>query len=119
MHDLGHGIYSHLFDRQVMQRILSQQVSQNDCTPVLKWEHEDASKMLIQKVSEDLNAKYEDFITPSEIRLVQDLVKGEQSRYTSTYEGNSKAFLFDIVANKKNSFDLDKLDYLNRDTIHT
>jgi len=31
----------------------------------------------------------------------------------------NKAFLFDIVANKSNSFDLDKLDYLNRDTIHT
>lgn len=27
--------------------------------------------------------------------------------------------MFDIVANKRNSFDLDKLDYLNRDLKHT
>ena len=28
-------------------------------------------------------------------------------------------WLFDIVSNKKSSFDLDKLDYLNRDLLHT
>ena len=27
--------------------------------------------------------------------------------------------LFDIVSNHKSSFDLDKLDYLNRDLMHT
>lgn len=28
-------------------------------------------------------------------------------------------FLFDIVSNHRCSFDLDKLDYLNRDLMHT
>ena len=70
-------------------------------------------------MSDDLNAKYEGFITSSEISLVQELVNGEPTRYINTFEGRNKAFLFDIVANKNNSFDLDKLDYLNRDTIHT
>ena len=73
--------------------------------------------MLIKKVCDDLNHKYEDFILPSEIKLIQDLVKGDPKNYTQMEAG--KAFLFDIVANKSNSFDLDKLDYLNRDTIHT
>jgi HD superfamily phosphohydrolase len=71
--------------------------------------------MLIEKVCTDLNSKYDDFILPSEVRLVQDLVKGDSSRFAHA----ERAFLFDIVANKSNSFDLDKLDYLNRDTIHT
>ena len=66
-----------------------------------------------------MNGKYEDFISTKDIRLIQDLVKGESERYVNTYEGYNKAFLFDIVANKSNSFDIDKLDYLNRDLKHT
>ena len=49
--------------------------------------------------------------------MICDLVKGESERYKKY--NSHKLFLFDIVANKRNSFDLDKLDYLNRDLIHT
>ena len=51
-----------------------------------------------------------------DFKLIQELVKGESQRYT---QSNGKKFLFDIVSNKHNSFDLDKLDYLNRDLVHT
>ena len=53
----------------------------------------------------------------SDFDLIKDLVKGESSRYTRS--NPEKMFLFDIVSNKRNSFDLDKLDYLNRDLKHT
>lgn len=40
MHDLGHGIYSHLFDRDFMPLILK---------PLgIEWEHEDSSSMLLE-----------------------------------------------------------------------
>lgn len=48
------------------------------------------------------------------MKLICDLVKGD-----SSCARPEKMFLFDIVSNKQNSFDLDKLDYLNRDTKHT
>lgn len=82
------------------------------------WEHEDASQMLIWNVFEE----NEDTITSKlgmdreDFKLIQELVKGESQRYT---QSNGKKFLFDIVSNKHNSFDLDKLDYLNRDLVHT
>lgn len=44
-------------------------------------------------------------------------MKGEHSRYVKLNPG--KKWLFDIVSNHTSSFDLDKLDYLNRDLIHT
>lgn len=33
-------------------------------------------------------------------------------------EDDEKAWMFEIVANKVNSFDVDKLDYLCRDNYH-
>ena len=50
MHDVGHGIHSHLFDRQVVKGILSSYPNENSSELSLKlsvWEHEDASSMMI------------------------------------------------------------------------
>jgi HD superfamily phosphohydrolase len=74
--------------------------------------------MLVSHVCSQLNLSNPDLITPVDERLIQDLIKGESEHYMSKF-GEEKAFLFDIVANKRNSFDLDKLDYLNRDLRHT
>jgi len=53
----------------------------------------------------------------NEIQLIQDFVRGDSDRYCK--KNPEKAFLFDIVSNHRCSFDLDKLDYLNRDLMHT
>ena len=50
--------------------------------------------------------------------MIKALIKGDSSAYCQG-ENSEKRFLFDIVANKRNSFDIDKLDYLNRDLMHT
>jgi HD superfamily phosphohydrolase len=48
MHDMGHGIYSHMFDRVVIKSIYEQMSAKERAHSKLEgWEHEHASGMLI------------------------------------------------------------------------
>ena len=94
LHDIGHACFSHLFDRLLIPKI----------QPGIKWEHEDASEMLIDYL---IDEQYID-LEPVSVRRIKRLIKGERG-------GDSKGWLFDIVANKRNAIDVDKFDYLARD----
>jgi HD superfamily phosphohydrolase len=49
MHDAGHGIHSHLFDRSVIKGILNSQSTREsvDSMTLAQWTHEEASTMMI------------------------------------------------------------------------
>ncbi|KAI8975179.1 hypothetical protein BDF20DRAFT_836603 [Mycotypha africana] len=99
-HDLGHGPFSHVFDNSFMP-----------CArPNFAWTHEQGSEMMLDYLIDD---NYIDDIDKSDTQLIKDLIAGE-SRQPSKY--SERRFLFDIVANKKNSVDVDKFDYIERDT---
>ncbi|KAI9026808.1 hypothetical protein DFJ74DRAFT_661910 [Hyaloraphidium curvatum] len=97
LHDLGHGILSHVFD--------------NTFFPLARkgetWSHEEMSlKMFDYTV--DSNA----FDIPEEeCRFIKDLIDGKPT----LSQRRDRGFLFDIVANKRNSIDTDKWDYITRD----
>lgn len=55
-----------------------------------------------------------DFIERKDINFVGSLIKGDTKK--SPEEG--KKWMYEIIANKTNSLDVDKLDYLNRDSKH-
>ncbi|KAF9956608.1 SAM domain and HD [Modicella reniformis] len=95
-HDLGHGPFSHVFDNEFIPKAI----------PGSTWAHEQASEMMLEYLVDD-NAID---IDREEINFIKDLIIGER-------RGNSQrhGFLFDIVANKRNSLDVDKYDYLQRD----
>ncbi|KAI9499236.1 HD phosphohydrolase domain-containing protein [Zychaea mexicana] len=97
-HDLGHGPFSHVFDNQVMPQ----------ARPGIQWSHEQASEMMLEYLIDDNNIDIE----RNEINLIKDLIAGTP-RSQNKYDG--RAFLFDIVANKRNSVDVDKFDYIERD----
>jgi HD superfamily phosphohydrolase len=75
--------------------------------PGLEWSHEQASEMMLEYLIDDNNIDME----KTEINFIKDLIAGEP-RSTKYQE---RKFLFDIVANKKNSVDVDKFDYIERD----
>ncbi|KAF9906960.1 SAM domain and HD [Linnemannia zychae] len=95
-HDLGHGPFSHVFDNEFIPRAL----------PGSKWTHEQGSEMMLEYLIDDNHLD----IDREDINFMKDLIMGER-------RGNSQrhAFLFDIVSNKRNSLDVDKYDYLQRD----
>jgi HD superfamily phosphohydrolase len=82
MHDVGHGIHSHLFDRSVVKGILETYHKDNESELSLNlsdWEHEDASSMMIKHAYKELKETDDEtlkLITENEIELICALVKG-------------------------------------------
>ena len=63
--------------------------------------------MLNDKLEED--ATIDDELDP---KFISRLIKGLPNQH------DDRLWMFEIVANKRNSFDVDKLDYLSRDNFH-
>ncbi|KAJ3375121.1 SAM domain and HD [Allomyces arbusculus] len=95
-HDLGHGPFSHVFDNSVLPRLLPAGST---------WHHEQASEMMFSALVDE-NAID---LSTDQVRLINSLIDG-------TPLPGKRRFLYEIVANKKNSVDVDKFDYLLRDT---
>lgn len=102
-HDLGHGPFSHLFDQQFIRK----------ARPNKSWEHENASVGMIKRIFENIT---QDYVDKNDIDLIQNLIKEQDNatEYTKT-KRKEKPFLFEIIANKLNSIDVDKWDYFSRD----
>eukprot|EP00357_Protocruzia_adherens_P012572 CAMPEP_0115042894 /NCGR_PEP_ID=MMETSP0216-20121206/46538_1 /TAXON_ID=223996 /ORGANISM="Protocruzia adherens, Strain Boccale" /LENGTH=441 /DNA_ID=CAMNT_0002425097 /DNA_START=308 /DNA_END=1633 /DNA_ORIENTATION=- len=108
-HDLGHGPFSHVFDQRVVPEIYKE-------LGILKeWKHEDASVMMFEHMMGDNEIKFNDEETCEDdiIRMTSAVIDG-RNIFSSEHD-----WLFDIVANKKNSIDVDKFDYIARDHHHT
>ncbi|PPQ93494.1 hypothetical protein CVT25_005235, partial [Psilocybe cyanescens] len=95
-HDLGHGPWSHLWDGLFMPAALKGR----------RWHHEEGSEMMFNDIIEERKIP----IPVKDQLFIKALIAGDHSR--TPYE---KQFLFDIVANKRNGFDVDKFDYIHRD----
>ncbi|CAL8464238.1 g3773 [Coccomyxa elongata] len=103
VHDLGHGPYSHVFDR-VMSRMGRE------------WKHELMSVSILDNILAD------DVHSITEEDLSQDEIKHIKAMITSEKDGSSppkgKRWLYEIVANNRNGLDVDKYDYLQRDSLY-
>ena len=101
LHDVGHGPFSHLFEEYVHERI----------DP--SWSHEWMSELIIRRV---LTGRLPD----QDVELVLLMVSGLSSRETTAASPPipaSRRFLLDVVHNCTCGIDVDRLDYLMRDSL--
>ncbi|CAI9729853.1 Hypothetical predicted protein [Octopus vulgaris] len=100
-HDLGHAPFSHAF-----QEIINEYRKE---TGGKKWEHEDASCKMLQHLFKK-NKHIEGELKSGEIDFIKDLITGKPEK------SQRPKFLYQIVNNADYNIDVDKWDYLARDS---
>ena len=110
-HDLGHGPFSHTFEDYMHQY-------------VPEWSHEDMACALLRIVFEDVTPKHQPFrrgTMEQHLCTIETMIRGVTTDLIPTREqhgrGPEKRFLFEIVHNHINGIDVDKWDYLCRDSL--
>ena len=91
LHDIGHGPMSHLFDDHVL----------TITTP--ERHHEYRSGLLIDCIFKE----YDTGLSLEDVTKIKHYIEPDES---------DVGFLYEIIANKRNNLDVDKFDYLMRDT---
>lgn len=109
-HDIGHFSYSHLFDVFLKKRTGENEEEQNalegNRDPIFEMvDHEDRSIYYLGQVN-----KRKNLLTTEEELFVIDVIKGN--------ERHREKYLYQIVCNKRCGIDVDKMDYLRRDSYH-
>jgi HD superfamily phosphohydrolase len=92
LHDVGHGPFSHLWDNYV--------IFKNE------EKHEERSCVIFSVMIE----KYQLEISEEERQLVCEMIDPS--------EENERHWMFQIVANKRCQLDVDKIDYIQRDSMY-
>ncbi|KAM7506629.1 hypothetical protein LguiA_017082 [Lonicera macranthoides] len=100
LHDIGHGPFSHLFERQFLPQVL------NGST----WSHEQMSVKMVDHIIDEHHIE----IDPDTIKRVKEMILAS-SEFAMPKSTREKHFLYDIVANGRNGIDVDKFDYIVRD----
>ena len=96
-HDLGHGPFSHCFDNDFLVKYLDKS------NP--SYHHENRSSLILKYIVE----KYKIDITKKQLYIISELI------YPKNMDLQPK-FIYNIVSNPLNGIDVDKFDYIKRDT---
>ena len=118
-HDLGHGPYSHVFD-STLNTVENSSYHKNMKMGELLTNHEHRSCLIVKQMMEEIMPKDLD---KDDVNLIIDIINPPKDMIIIDSNGfkkykHEKPYLFQIINNKINSIDVDKLDYLQRDARH-
>lgn len=110
-HDLGHMLFSHLFDDYFLEKLPNITEIKSMTT---NWCHENRSIFLLNYIVE----QYKIELTSDMIKVISDLINPKESEYNKWKPKYMVGrWIFQIISNPLNSVDVDKFDYLTRDTM--
>ncbi|KFK33121.1 hypothetical protein AALP_AA6G333600 [Arabis alpina] len=101
LHDVGHGPFSHMFEREFLPKV------RGDC----EWSHESMSVKMIDHIVDTHHIEIDDQM----LKRAKDMILAS-TEFSELRSNAEKRFLYDIVANGRNGIDVDKFDYLVRDS---
>lgn len=109
-HDIGHGPYSHLFEDFLSEKNIKSHGTQ-------PWKHEYMTQQIILHLYNKYSNEFDEYdIKDIDIQFILKLIDGLKDDEIIPFNfPENKRFLFDIVSNKRNGLDIDKMDYLARD----
>ncbi|XP_015573733.1 deoxynucleoside triphosphate triphosphohydrolase SAMHD1 homolog isoform X2 [Ricinus communis] len=93
LHDVGHGPFSHLFEREFLPRV----------TNGSKWSHEQMSAKMVDCIVDEHHID----VDSEMMSRVKEMILAS-SEFSQIKETREKRFLYDIVANGRNGIDVDK-----------
>ncbi|XP_027923390.1 deoxynucleoside triphosphate triphosphohydrolase SAMHD1 homolog isoform X2 [Vigna unguiculata] len=100
LHDVGHGPFSHLFEREFLPLVINGS----------DWSHEQMSVNMVDYIVDEHRID----VDSQMIKRVKDMILAS-SESAPPRSSSGKSFLYDIVANGRNGIDVDKFDYIARD----
>lgn len=143
LHDIGHGPWSHFWDGSFIPSKMVDTAAVDINGKVVRglkhpyrempeylteWTHEIASLKIIDHIWKT-NSEVQEMcalfdITNDDIEFIKELIDPnglkdlpDLASWSDQMKGRTeeKAFLYEVVSNKRNGLDVDKLDYLKRD----
>lgn len=110
-HDLGHLLFSHLFDDCFLEQLPNFEEIKLMTTNYI---HENRSIFLLHYIVE----QYKVALDKDQLKVIGDLINPKNSEYNK-WKPKYKIgqWIFQIISNPLNSIDVDKFDYLTRDTM--
>jgi HD superfamily phosphohydrolase len=127
-HDLGHCAYSHLYDHNIIPKfkLLNADSDSDSRGSNCISTHEEASYRLLQELWRSTPALHVT-LTEDDICTIGKMILGAEDKIPASLTGElvwstydkANQFLYDIVSNDRTGIDVDKFDYLKRDSHYT
>ncbi|XP_053384480.1 uncharacterized protein LOC123536304 isoform X2 [Mercenaria mercenaria] len=116
-HDLGQGPFSHVFEHKFIPTVY----------PEIVWKHEKASVKMFEYLLRDNGGKLHEYfrqMIPSfeemDIEFIKELIDVPVDLDAEVWphrgRNKNKSFLYEVVANRVTGIDVDRWDYLARDS---